>query len=42
MSRAMRLDGLPHVKIAAHPCETHQVAKYLVRTGQLLNFFRGD
>jgi len=37
MSRIAVLDGIPHVEISAHPCSTHQVAKYLVRSGQLID-----
>ena len=40
MTRAEPLRGLPHVDIAAHPCSTHQVAKYLVRSGELAEVFR--
>lgn len=41
MLRVEPLRGLPHVEITAHPCNTHQVAKYLVRSGQLADVFRG-
>jgi hypothetical protein len=39
MSRVERLRGAPHVRIEAHPCRTHQVAKYLIRSGKLLEVF---
>jgi hypothetical protein len=39
MARVEVFRGLPHVEIAAHPCHTHQVAKYLVRSGQLTSVF---
>jgi hypothetical protein len=37
MSRIEVFSGIPHVEISAHPCSTHQVAKYLVRSGQLID-----
>jgi hypothetical protein len=39
MSRVETFRALPHVDILAHPCSTHQVAKYLVRSGQLTSVF---
>lgn len=39
MSRVERVRGVPHVRIEAHPCNTHMVAKYLVRSGKLLELF---
>ena len=42
MYRMSVLSGIPHVEISAHPCNTHQVARYLVRSGQLTDVFSGD
>jgi hypothetical protein len=39
VERIEALRGRPHVEIATHPCSTHQVAKYLVRSGQLAEIF---
>ncbi|HEX6574419.1 MAG TPA: hypothetical protein VF042_05560 [Gemmatimonadaceae bacterium] len=42
MTRVERLRGIPHVSIEAHPCSTHQVAKYLVRSGRLIDIFESS
>jgi hypothetical protein len=42
MSRVERLSGTPHVRIEAHPCRTHQVARYLIRSGRLLEVFESS
>ena len=42
MLRVERLRGTPHVRIEAHPCRTHQVAKYLIRTGKLIEVFENS
>lgn len=42
MMRAERLRSTPHVRIEAHPCSTHQVAKHLVRSGKLLEVFENN
>ncbi len=40
MTRTKAFAGLPHVNIVAYECETHQVARHLVREGMLLDVFR--
>jgi hypothetical protein len=39
VERIEALRGRPQVEIATLPCSTHQVAKYLVRSGQLAEIF---
>jgi hypothetical protein len=41
MKRAARLRGLPHVDVAAYPCRTHMVVKYLIGERKLLDVIRG-
>lgn len=41
MKRAARLRGLPHVQVAAYPCKTHMVVKYLIGERKLLDVIRG-
>jgi len=40
MKRAGYFSDCPQVEIAAHECNTHQVAKHLVREGKLLSVFQ--
>jgi hypothetical protein len=40
MKRSELFRGVPGVEIAAHQCNTHQVARHLVREGKLLEVFR--
>jgi hypothetical protein len=39
MARVEWLRRTPHLRIEAHPCATHQVARYLIRSGKLLDVF---
>ncbi len=40
--RALRLEGLPGVRLHGHPCEAHGVATWLVRERRLVDILRAD